>query len=332
MATFRINFQAQTTGTHYIGYRTYDDPIGTYNVLTINVIGIVPQAVYVDIPVPGNLYCAYGGILYEGYIVAACQLLPEEVPSVMIPAAAITWSVPLLEQTDPCIKTNILCEATPISTVNWTGATSNCTPVGGPYPVVFTEVTPGDEILPASAEAFVTEDGALMANLIDPGLYKAPPTITIPAISNCSPDLVFTVIMDICPEINLTDYVCAGHTELSGIPTYAVPLGEDLELCTDLSTLDMLPTGYLATPGNNCHCEECTETIVSVGGTSGYVRLSYQKCWDDATQPGMLITRTIQWGTNNVSIGCILGDTFAFDISTLVNPGLYPVVHTHVPC
>ena len=322
MASFRINFQAQTTGDHYIGYRTYNDPLNTYTVLTVNITGAVPQLAHVDIPVPGNLYCAYDGIAYTGYIIAACE---DQTDANMdgIPDVAIQWTVNLLQQTDPCVKTNILCEASPILTINWTGATSGCTPVGGPYPVVFTEVTPGDEVQPASAEAFVDAGGALIVNIIDYGLYKAAPVVTIPAISGCSPALVITVVMDVCSEIDLTDYICAGHTELSGDTLYELPLGTDLELCADTTTLSGLPVGYLATSGDNCHCVSCENVHLKISGT-GFITVSYQRCWDDDTFPTTLITRVInapQLGAG-FDLGCIVLDTLHMDASTLTGGGV----------
>ena len=65
MADFTINFQANTSGDHYVGYRTYDSAPSTYTIITVNVVTPGPQAV--DINIPGSLYCADLGIRYTGY-------------------------------------------------------------------------------------------------------------------------------------------------------------------------------------------------------------------------------------------------------------------------
>jgi hypothetical protein len=332
MASFRINFQAQTTGDHYIGYRTYNDPPNTYTVLTVNITGAVPQLAHVDIPVPGNLYCAYAGIRYDGYIIAACELLPGEDPATAIPAAATTWSVKLAQQTDPCIRTNILCEAVGIYDITYTPGVTGCTP-DGIYKFDIVETNPGDEIVPAIIEITVTSGAFAGITILDPGLYKAAPVITLPPlVSGCTPSPVFTAIMDDCPQIDLTDYICAGHIELSGSTLYDIALGEDLDLCADTSTLGGLPTGYLATPGDNCHCKDCVRAHITMDGPAGYITISYQRCWDDNTSPVTLITRTITvTGTPlSVDLGCIIDGTLHIDDSTLPTPGAYTVLH--IPC
>lgn len=334
MASFRINFQAQTTGDHYIGYRKYDDPAG-YTVVTVNVTGTVPQAAYAEIPVPGNLYCAYAGIRYNGYIIAACELLPGEDPATAIPAAATTWSVKLAQQTDPCVHTNIRCDNNSISTISFTGGTSGCG-AAGTYALVITETNPGDELSPASATIEVDGTGALISSsivIIDNGLYKAAPTVTLPqALAGCTPGVVFTVTMEDCVNIDLVDFICAGHTELSGDTTYSLALGETLEICADITKFGLLPPGYLATPGDNCHCKDCVRARITMDGPAGYITISYQRCWDDNTSPVTLITRTITvTGTPlSVDLGCIIDGTLHIDDSTLPTPGAYTVLHS--PC
>ena len=330
MASFRINFQAQTTGDHYIGYRTYNDPPNTYTVLTVNITGAVPQSAHVDIPVPGNLYCAYDGIAYTGYIIAACE---DQTDADMdgIPDVAIQWTVNLLQQTDPCVKTTILCEAVGIDSITYTSGVTGCTP-DGTYQFDITETNPGDEIIPAIIEIDVISGAFAGMNFINPGLYKAAPIITLPPlISGCTPSPVFTAIMDDCPQIDLTDYICAGHSELSGDTLYELPLGMDLDLCVDTTTLGGLPAGYLATPGDNCHCEDCVRARVTTGGLpAGYITVSYQRCWDDGTNPVTLITRTIAGGTSSVDLGCIIDGTLYIDDSTSTNPGSTIVLYS--PC
>ena len=50
MATLTINFNANTTGDHYVGYKeTNMDPPNTYTVITVNVAAPGPQSVDIDI-------------------------------------------------------------------------------------------------------------------------------------------------------------------------------------------------------------------------------------------------------------------------------------------
>lgn len=327
MASFRINFQAQTTGNHYIGYRTYNDPPNTYTVLTVNITGAVPQSAHVDIPVPGNLYCAYDGIAYTGYIIAACE---DQTDADMdgIPDVAIQWTVNLLQQTDPCVKTTILCEAVGIDSITYTSGVTGCTP-DGTYQFDITETNPGDEIIPAIIEIDVISGAFAGMNFINPGLYKAAPIITLPPlISGCTPSPVFTAIMDDCPQIDLTDYICAGHSELSGDTLYDIVLGADLELCADTTTLGGLPTGYLATLGDNCHCVSCERVQLSISGT-GSINISYQRCWDDDTSPIQLITRQVS-APGSLDLGCIVEDTLYIDETNLTGGG--SVLQSHFPC
>ena len=94
MASFDINFIANTTGVHTVYWRTYEDPVNTYpNFLSITVT--VPGLQSVTIDVEGSLYCAPYGITYEGYIIAECQdLLPATngIPDSVL-SAGTTWTV-----------------------------------------------------------------------------------------------------------------------------------------------------------------------------------------------------------------------------------------------
>ena len=328
MASFRINFQAQTTGDHYIGYRTYNDPPNTYTVLTVNITGAVPQLAHVDIPVPGNLYCAYDGIAYTGYIIAACE---DQTDADMdgIPDVAIQWTVNLLQQTDPCVKTTILCEAVGIDNVTYTPGVTGCTP-DGVYTFVITETNQGDEVSPANITVDVVSGAFAGITILDPGLYKAAPVITLPPlVSGCAPSPVFTAIMDDCLQIDLTDYICAGHSELSGDTIYDVDLGESIILCVDVTTLGGLPAGYTATQTDNCHCENCLRATLDVTGSSGYVTISYQRCWDSDTEPIELITRVVNFNTSGVDLGCVVGGTVHIEDSTLGGGGTATVTYTN---
>lgn len=158
MAKFTINFQANTTGNHYIGYRTYNDPVNTYTVETINVIGPVPSSESLEIEVPGNLYCADDDILYEGYIIAACQNQRDS-NNDGIPDLAITWSTLLVQQTDPCKEVTIKCDNTPLDYIEI------LTPGAG-YTTASVSFTGGGGGTGAEATAFLG-DGVITAVLGD---------------------------------------------------------------------------------------------------------------------------------------------------------------------
>lgn len=117
MASFDINFQANTTGDHYVGWRTYDMLPNTYNVETINVT--IPGAQTVTIEVDGSLYCANSDIQYTGYVIAAC-MNQNDGNADGIPDLALTWTIDMVQQIDPCIKTRITCDNVPLNTINIT--------------------------------------------------------------------------------------------------------------------------------------------------------------------------------------------------------------------
>ena len=330
MASFRINFQAQTTGDHYIGYRTYNDPPNTYTVLTVNITGAVPQLAHVDIPVPGNLYCAYDDIVYTGYLIAACQPQTDG-NSDGIPDLAIQWTVTMAEQTDPCIRTQILCEAVGIASITISNLPLNTKAPDDNYDLVITTADPADTVLDATVQVGVV-DGAITGDptVISPGLYKTSNLIVqLPlALNPVAPDPLFVVTMEDCPPIDLIDYICTAHTELSGDTIYDLALGEDLNLCADTTTLSGLPVGYLATPGDNCHCVSCENVHLKISGT-GFITVSYQRCWDDDTSPIQLITRQVN-APGSLDLGCIVEDTLYIDETNLTGGG--SVLHPHFPC
>jgi hypothetical protein len=119
MASFDINFIANTTGVHTVYWRTYEDPVNTYpNFLSITVT--VPGLQSVTIDVEGSLYCAPYGITYEGYIIAECQdLLPATngIPDSVL-SAGTTWTVVMAEQDDPCQDTTIECNNGSIDSIS----------------------------------------------------------------------------------------------------------------------------------------------------------------------------------------------------------------------
>lgn len=313
-----IEFNATTTGDHYLGWRTYNDPgtPNTYNVITINVT--TPGVQTVEIEVDGNLYCAYAGILYEGYIIAACQDQTDSNGD-GVPDIAVPWSVLAEQQVDPCKQNLIECIATAIESVS---IDSSGTSQGdGTYPLTITEVTPGDEV--AAADIDVTVVGSTVTGVIinDPGLYKAAPTLTLPGGPEPYPSFTAS-LFETCPEIDLTDYVCAQVSNLeAATPTYSLEIGQGSTLCVDEDSLVGLPDGYDVTAAaiENCHCETCNKVTISFPGAStGIGKLSYQRCWDEE-DPGdqlKLVTQTIDYNDTLV-LDCVIAATVIVDKGTI---------------
>ncbi len=315
MADFTINFQANTSGDHYVGYRTYDSAPSTYTIITVNVVTPGPQTV--DINIPGSLYCADLGIRYTGYIIAACQVQDDLSPVDGIPDLAIQWTVDLLQQTDPCTFTTITCESVPIQTITITDAAGSCT--DGTYPLAFAEVTPGDEVLPADIDVTVTGGIVVSYVINDPGLYKAAPVVTSPSVPSCGSDPAYVANMGFCPVLDLSAFVCAENQIISGSDEYVLALGDDLELCTDSSTLAGLPTGYAETGTDGCKCQGCNNVTVDVTSFTGTGTISFQACWDDSHplyNGEELITQEIVGG-NLYDLNCILEDTLYIDEGSL---------------
>ncbi len=111
MSKFTISFQANTSGEHRVGYRSYVDAPLFYN--TINIQVVEPGLQTVDIEVEGNLYCANEGVEFTGYVIAACQGYGD-INSDGIPDLALTWQLTMAEQIDPCKKYTIECENVPL--------------------------------------------------------------------------------------------------------------------------------------------------------------------------------------------------------------------------
>lgn len=311
MASFTLDFNANTVGDHYIGYRTYNDAPNTYTVETINVAVPGPQSI--EIQVPGNLYC--GQIDYDGYIIAACQDQTDSNTN-GIPDAAVIFNVVLNKQTDPCVYTEIKCDNAPISSVLITNGGSGFF-VGGSVSV--TEANVGDELVPAILEiATVDFSGAITGvAIIDPGSYKSTPILSAGAA-------VLEAQMLDCPLLDLRDYDCNGdNANPSDDPIFSLALEEALELCTDVSTLAGLDPRFLATTDTQCHCRECERySIENTSGASLYV--TAQTCWDKSHPSSTEIvtyTYTIPAG-QIVDIGCMMKGTVVLEEENSMN--VYP--------
>lgn len=148
MASFDVNFVANTSGDHYVAYATYDTyaaPFYIYTIVTVVVPAPGPFSVTIDIK--ENLYCTdlgaglgspamvSNGVRYVGFTVAECDLLDapyllangkanatpgplqDDTNSDHIPDVAPQWIVDVEQQLDPCILTQIECSYVTVASV-----------------------------------------------------------------------------------------------------------------------------------------------------------------------------------------------------------------------
>lgn len=311
MANFVVNFQANTTGDHYVGYRTYNDPVNTYTVETLNVVSTGPQSVQIDIP--GNLYC--GDITYEGYIIAACEVQDDN-NSDGIPDNATTFTVDLLKQTDPCISAEITCDNSPIASVTVTNGGTGGYTVGDSITV--TEANPGDELVAAVLEVGAETGGVIDSiNIVNAGSYKAAPVLTA-ATGNA--DAVLDAVMQDCATLDIRDYQCNGDNTDPDDPIYVLKLGELMALCVDTTTLAGLSSRFTSTTDTQCRCRECKRyEIVNSAGVDQIA--SIQTCWDGSHATGsnvVTVTYTILAG-QTLDVGCCMIDTVVLQDSATMS-------------
>ena len=314
MATLTINFQANTTGDHYVGYREiHMDPPNTYTVLTVNVT--TPGATSVDIDIPGSLYC--GELHYAGYIIAACQS-QTDANADGIPDAAITWSNTLLQQTDPCTETEITCDNTGIDTISIDVAGTGYS-IGNVIAVV--EANVGDEVVPATVTVGnIGALGEITAVSIDfAGSYKEAPNLDATGVGNGDAVLSVTAMED-CPEVDLTTIDCAGVESFTGKSGWIGELGEVLTICTDSSTLAGLGSQFTAALAGNCKCRGCESvTLDASAATSGGVIVTYNRCWDRGAGE-VLVVRQVNAGETLTDIDCIIPETLTLQVDSLDVP------------
>jgi hypothetical protein len=164
MATLTINFQANTTGDHYVGYREiHMDPPNTYTVITVNVLTPGLQSAVINID--GSLYC--GDLHYSGYIIADCQNQTDSNTD-GIPDTAITWSQTIAAQVDPCVLTTFTCSNVAVQSIDL-NIVGNGYPGGPNAPVTVTidaPTAPGGVQATATA---TTGAGVLASISIDAG-------------------------------------------------------------------------------------------------------------------------------------------------------------------
>lgn len=313
MASFIVNFNANTTGIHHVGYRTYNDPANTYTVIDHNVV--VTGAQMVEIPVPGNLYCADSDIEYDVYVIAACMDQTDGNAD-GVPDLALTQTITLAQQTDPCILTEIECVAVAIDSVVIATAGSGCT--DGVYALGFS-APPGDEVEAAVGTVTITAGVAVSVNITNNGKYKTTPTVT-DTTPGCGVQPTYTATLEAtCPTLTLADYDCGTNADLSEDSEYDLAIGDTVELCVDVATLAGLPDNFESTQDTNCHCEACQNATVSVpGATTGVGKVTYQTCWDGNNPNGalVLVSQEVHWD-DTIDLGCVIPETITMDDGTL---------------
>lgn len=317
MSSFTIKFNANTTGTHHVGYRTYNDPPNTYTVIDVDVT--TPGLQEITIDVPGNLYCASAGIEYSGYVISDCQDQTDDNGD-GIPDLAQTWTIQLVQQDDPCQKTTIKCVAVPIeSVIIVDSGTSACET--GNYPVTVTEATPGDEVEAADINCDIVDGKIVKVNIVNGGKYKDTPNLSV-SIPGCTSTPSLAAVFGDCPVLDLDDYDCAGSLALNEDAKFVLSLGETVLICMKPPSVASLPlpNNFEAINEGRCHCEKCANVVVSVpGATTGVGKITYQICWDNSNPQGsalQMISRKINWD-ESIDLGCIIPDTLNIEQGSL---------------
>lgn len=277
MASLTINFQATTTGNHFVGYREiHTDPAGVFTVITVACPTLGNYNAQID--VDGSLYCEE--LEYEGYIIAECQDQTEG-PNAGVPAAAIVWSQVLDQQPDPCTLTTLTCISVAVQSVvvNIQGAGYAVNDV-----IPFVEATVGDEIAPGFITvASVGALGEITAiTLTDPGLWLAPPNLDATGSGNGQAQIA-TDRMAACPDIEMINVACTGidSNNKTGV---TLNQGESIIGCygTDLEALEQEvgPQIDILQDGN-CKCKGCESiTLDATAATTGVAVVQYNRCWD----------------------------------------------------
>jgi hypothetical protein len=353
MASFNINFTANTTGNHYVGYRTYNDTVNTYTVIALNVTSIGAHTVVIN--VPGNLYCADYDIEYTGYVIAGCEVADEDALASGIPAAAddlngdgipdvaTTWIVTLIKQDESgafgsnCEFVELECKAVPITSLSYTGGSNSC--FVGTHPLVFPG---GNEVLAATGE--LTIDVATLAvtslTLLTAGAYSAviaPGDITCPAAGGCD-NLQISAVMGLCPPLIIGDYTCGSvvNSDPSTLSDYnEFELGDTYNMCTDIPSQASIPNylggggqpGFLLNDIGSCHCENCYSLdIDATAASSGTGKISYQTCWDRTGSGGTFVAMyTIPLTpTSSFNTGCIIENSIIYEGDLDVSPTFTP--------
>jgi len=323
MASFTVDFQANTTGDHNICYREVGsgDP---YTCETVNVTATGPNSLTIQLSL--NLYCQ--DIELEGYIIAACQ---DQTDADLdgVPDLAITFIVPILTQVaDPCPLWSITCNSVGISAIGVGGGSAGYTT--GTYTV---PTTGGIAITPGSVEITVSAGGViqLFTTILDPGEYTAAPTgldlSSVPNGGAPTPPSGYTVDMLPCTTLDLTTLACNSCLPGEAQPTnIQLELGDSVELCADETAIAGLASEFVtreeAQPsGGGCHCIDCNGLYVR-NELDKTVAVYYQTCWEDGAicYDGEQVVSIVSEPDTWQYIACVIPDTVVLDLLGSADP------------
>lgn len=312
MATFTVSFTAPQPDTYTCGWREQ----GSLAAHTIETVVITNPAALptpgigtftITIPSADNVYCDNHD--YEGYVIADCQDQTLD-PITGVPINAVVFSASFIQQTDPCPLYEISCDNVPIQAVTVSAA-------GGPGYVTgesltFTTVDPADTIVAAVGTIIATAGAVTGVTITNFGSYRSIPTIGVTSPSGSG--ATFSVLMQPCPNLITSAFAC-GSVSLPPIPTWeSASLGESFELCTDVASLASLPSQFAAVDNSaangTCNCIDCSRCTVTNTGAKG-IRIQWQVCHTDITNPIVLMTQNIVADGIPVDIGCVIPGTVA---------------------
>tara|TARA_R110002153_G_scaffold116125_3_gene259750 strand:+ start:9090 stop:10070 length:981 start_codon:yes stop_codon:yes gene_type:complete len=325
MASFTVNFSANTTGDHYICYRTQGAaPATPFICTTENVTSAGTNSVVIEIP--DNIYCDV--FIFEGYIIAACEPQTDTTGN-GFPDAAVTFSATFPQLTDPCPLYEVECSVVSINRLVFITNPGSGYTIGDP--VVFTTANPADTIIAATGVVGNVDGsgGILEVTVTNFGEYTAIPTATA---GGSGTGAILGATLDPCDNLLLSTISCNNPAQGSVIPFASLSLGETLYICADTVGIAALDSQYTATDvsvarGGTCNCQTCEQCEVS--NTSGKpLNYSYQTCWDESPQSGAIIVYGAQIADGaTVNIGCVIKPTV-----TNLTPTTGSLTLTFTPC
>jgi hypothetical protein len=325
MASFTVNFSANTTGDHYICYRTQGAaPATPFICTTENVTATGANSVVIEIP--DNIYCDV--FTFEGYIIAACEPQTDTTGN-GFPDAAVTFSVSFPQVPDPCPLYEIECSVVAVNRIILITNPGSGYTIGDP--VVFTTANPADTIIAATGEVGNVDGtgGITSVTVLTFGEYTAVPT---PTAGGSGINAVLGASLDPCNSLLLSTISCNNPAQGPVIPFASLSLGESLSICADTAAISSLDSQYTATDvsatrGGTCNCQTCEQCEVS--NTSGKtLNYSYQTCWDESPQSGAIIVYAAQIADGaTVNIGCVIKPTV-----TNLSPSTGALTLTFTPC
>ena len=304
MATFTVNFTAQTPDTYTCGWR--EQGSGAAFTIETQVVSAIGGASFIiTIPAADNVYC--DGYVYEGYIIADCQDQTVD-PITGIPVNAVQFTATFVQQADHCPLYEFECDNVPIAALSVT--------VGGAGYVTgealtFTTANPADTLVSAVGTIVAVAGAVISVNITNFGSYRAIPTIGVTSPGGDG-NAAFSVDMQYCPNLVISAFVC-GSTQTSPIPRIEnLELGSTFELCTDVATLGGLPAQFTANDisavNGSCNCIPCSRCTVTNTGAKT-IAIAWHACHTDPANALVLLTQNILPDGIAVDIGCVTPET-----------------------